>query len=191
MGSQVYPKAKRLLITADGGGSHGSRCRLWQVELQGLADEIGLCISVCHFPPGTSKWNKIEHRMFGHITENWRGRPLVSREVVVNLIGHTTTKTGVGDSVGTGREQLSNRSRSHGAATGEPRHQAGQVPRRMELYHPAKDINGQFILARRLSPLFVPVPCASKSSHPPPTCLHSLTVSPGSFCDIVAPGRHP
>jgi len=95
MGSQVYPQAKRLLITADGGGSNGSRCRLWKVELQRLADEIGLRISVCHFPPGTSKWNKIEHRMFCHITENWRGRPLVSREVVVNLIGHTTTQTGL------------------------------------------------------------------------------------------------
>ena len=95
MGSTVYPRAKRLLITADGGGSNGSRCRLWKVELQRLADEIGLRISVCHFPPGTSKWNKIEHRMFCHITENWRGRPLVSREVVVNLIGHTTTKTGL------------------------------------------------------------------------------------------------
>ena len=95
MGSKVYPRAKRLLITADGGGSNGSRCRLWKVELQQLADEIGLHISVCHCPPGTSKWNKIEHRMFCHITENWRGRPLVSREVVVNLIGHTTTKTGL------------------------------------------------------------------------------------------------
>jgi len=95
MGSKVYPQAKRLLITADGGGSNGSRCRLWKVALQRLADEIGLRISVCHFPPGTSKWNKIEHRMFCHITENWRGRPLVSREVVVNLIGHTTTTTGL------------------------------------------------------------------------------------------------
>jgi hypothetical protein len=95
MGSRVYPQANRLLITADGGGSNGSRCRLWEVELQGLADETGLSISVCHFPPGTSKWNKIEHRMFCHITENWRGRPLVSRVVVVNLIGSTTTKTGL------------------------------------------------------------------------------------------------
>jgi len=95
MGSQVDPKAKRLLMTADGGGSNGSRCRLWKGELQRWADESGLCISVCHFPPGTSKWNKIAHRMFCHITENWRGRPLVSREVVVNLIGHTTTKTGL------------------------------------------------------------------------------------------------
>jgi hypothetical protein len=95
MGSRVYPDATKLLITADGGGSNGSRCRLWKVELQGLADEVGLRISVCHFPPGTSKWNKIEHRMFCHITENWRGRPLVSHEVVVNLIGNTTTKEGL------------------------------------------------------------------------------------------------
>ena len=95
MGSSVYPRAQRLLITADGGGANGSRNRLWKVELQKLADDIRLQISVCHFPPGTSKWNKIEHRMFCHITENWRGRPLGSREVVVNLIGHTTTRTGL------------------------------------------------------------------------------------------------
>src|SRR6266699_1133907 len=95
MGAQVYPQAKRLLITADGGGSNGSRCCLWKVELQRLADEIGLRISVCHVPPGTSKWNKIEHRMFCHITENWRGKPLRSRAVVVNLIGNTRTKTGL------------------------------------------------------------------------------------------------
>ena len=95
MGSAPYPRAKRLLITADGGGSNGSRNRLWKMELQKLADDSGLRISVCHLPPGTSKGNKIEHRMFCHITENWRGRPLVSREVVVNLIGHTTTKTGL------------------------------------------------------------------------------------------------
>ena len=111
MGSRTYPRAKRRLITADGGGSNGTRCRLWEVELQRLADEIGLDIAVCHFPPGTSKWNKIEHRMFCHITENWRGRPLVSREVVVNLIGSTTTKAGLeikaeldGGSYPTGRE---------------------------------------------------------------------------------------
>ncbi len=95
LGREVYPQARRLLITADGGGSNGSRCRLWKSELQQLADDLGLRISVCHFPPGTRKWNKIEHRMFCHLTENWRGRPLVSREVVVNLIGHTTTKTGL------------------------------------------------------------------------------------------------
>jgi hypothetical protein len=95
MGRRVYPQATKLLVTADGGGSNGSRCRLWKMELQRLASETGLQISVCHFPPGTSKWNKIEHRMFCHITENWRGRPLVSREVVVNLIGKTTTETGL------------------------------------------------------------------------------------------------
>ena len=95
MGGHAYPGARRLLITADGGGSNGSRNRLWKWELQKLADDIGLQISVCHFPPGTSKWNKIEHRMFCHITHNWRGRPLTSHEVVVNLIGHTTTKSGL------------------------------------------------------------------------------------------------
>ena len=95
MGSVAYPQARRLLITADGGGSNSSRSRLWKVELQKFADATGLRVSVCHFPPGTSKWNKIEHRMFCHITENWRGRPLVSREVVVNLIGHTRTKSGL------------------------------------------------------------------------------------------------
>ena len=95
MGRQVYPEARELLVTADSGGSNGSRSRLWKVCLQELADELGLKISVCHFPPGTSKWNKIEHRMFCHITENWRGRPLVSHEVVVNLIGSTRTRTGL------------------------------------------------------------------------------------------------
>ena len=95
MGVRVYPRATGLLVTADGGGSNSSRSRLWKVALQGLADEIGLRITVCHFPPGTSKWNKIEHRMFCHITENWRGRPLISRAVVVNLIGNTKTKTGL------------------------------------------------------------------------------------------------
>ena len=95
MGQVAYPQARRLLITADGGGSNSSRSRLWKVELQQFADATGLRISVCHFPPGTSKWNKIEHRMFCHITENWRGRPLVSHEVVVNLIGGTTTQGGL------------------------------------------------------------------------------------------------
>ena len=89
MGREVYPGAKELLVTADSGGSNGSRLRLWKVGLQRLADELGVKISVCHFPPETSKWNKIEHRMFCHITENWRGRPLVSRAVIVNLIGDT------------------------------------------------------------------------------------------------------
>jgi Rhodopirellula transposase DDE domain len=95
MGSKVYPDAKKLLITADSGGSNARRCRLWKVSLQELTERLQLAISVCHFPPGTSKWNKIEHRMFCHITENWRGRPLRSRATVVNLIGSTTTTTGL------------------------------------------------------------------------------------------------
>ncbi len=95
MGSLVYPKADSLLITADAGGSSGYRVRLWKVMLQELADATGLGITVCHFPPGTSKWNKIEHRMFCHITQNWRGRPLLSRGIVVNLIGNTKTKAGL------------------------------------------------------------------------------------------------
>ena len=95
MGGAACPGARRLLVTADGGDSNRSRSRLWKLELQGLADELGRLVSVCHFPPGTSKWNKIEHRIFCHITQNWRGRPLVSREVVVNLIGATTTKQGL------------------------------------------------------------------------------------------------
>lgn len=95
MGEAVYPRARRLLITADCGGSNGYRVRLWHRELQKLADELQLTIQICHFPPGTSKWNKIEHRMFCHITANWRGRPLVSRQVVVNLIGGTTTREGL------------------------------------------------------------------------------------------------
>ena len=95
MGSQRYPSAPALLITADGGGSNGSRNRLWKVALQQLANDIGLRMAVCHFPPGTSKWNKIEHRMFSHISMNWRGRPLISHEVIVNLIANTTTQQGL------------------------------------------------------------------------------------------------
>jgi hypothetical protein len=95
LGSGMYPGAERLLVTADGGGSNGSRCRLWKLKLQEFADETGLRITVCHLPPGTSKWNKIEHRMFCHITQNWRGRPLVDLECVVNLIGSTTTEAGL------------------------------------------------------------------------------------------------
>src|SRR5271165_829207 len=95
MGGERYPKADRLMITADGGGSNGSRVRLWKVELQKFADETGLPVSVSHYPPGTSKWNKIEHRLFCHITQNWRGRPLTSRSAVVELIAATTTKKGL------------------------------------------------------------------------------------------------
>jgi transposase len=95
MGREVYPDATELLITADGGGSNGSRVRLWKTELQRLASATGLTLRVCHYPPGTSKWNKIEHRMFCHITQNWRGRPLESVETVINLIGSTTTAKGL------------------------------------------------------------------------------------------------
>ncbi len=95
MGRERYPNTDQIMITADGGGSNGSRVRLFKVELQKLADETGLTLQVCHYPPGTSKWNKIEHRLFCHITENWRGTPLTSRLAVVELIASTTTKTGL------------------------------------------------------------------------------------------------
>jgi hypothetical protein len=95
MGMLLYPQAPQLLITADGGGSNGSRVRLWKIEVQKLAQELNMTIHVCHFPPGTSKWNKIEHRMFCHISENWRSRPLESRAVVVNLIANTRTEKGL------------------------------------------------------------------------------------------------
>jgi hypothetical protein len=95
MGRERYPNMNQLMITADGGGSNGSRVRLFKVELQNLADEAGLTLQVCHYPPGTSKWNKIEHRLFCHITQNWRGKPLTSRETVVELIASTTTRTGL------------------------------------------------------------------------------------------------
>ena len=95
MGQQRFPDAKELLITADGGGSNSHRSRLWKVSLQELADELGIRLCVCHFPPGTSKWNKIEHRLFSFITKNWRARPLVNLEVIVNLIASTTTRTGL------------------------------------------------------------------------------------------------
>ena len=95
MGRARYPNAKNLVITADGGGSNGSRVRLWKLELQKLANEFGFPVSVCHLPPGTSKWNKIEHRLFSFITANWRGRPLVSHKVIVQLIGATTSKNGL------------------------------------------------------------------------------------------------
>jgi hypothetical protein len=95
MGSRRFPRASELLITADGGGSNSSRNRLWKRSLQELADELDLTLKICHFPPGTSKWNKIEHRMFCFITKNWRGRPLTTYEVIVNLIASTTTKTGL------------------------------------------------------------------------------------------------
>jgi len=95
LGRERYPEAKTLTITADCGGSNGYRTRLWKTELQQLADDTGLQISVCHFPPGTSKWNKIEHRLFSFISMNWRAKPLISRQVVIDLINATTTRTGL------------------------------------------------------------------------------------------------
>ena len=95
LGSQRYPDARTLTITADGGGSNSSRTKLWKTELQCLADELGLAIRVCHFPPGTSKWNKIEHRMFSYVSLNWRGKPLESLQLIIDLIGSTTTSTGL------------------------------------------------------------------------------------------------
>lgn len=95
LGHKRYPKARRLLITADCGGSNGSRVRLWKLELQNFADEAGLAITVAHHPPGTSKWNRIEHRLFAFITQNWRGKPLISHKVIVQLIAATTTRSGL------------------------------------------------------------------------------------------------
>jgi hypothetical protein len=95
MGQARHPNASELTITADCGGSNGYRTRLWKVELQDLADELQIPITVCHLPPGTSKWNRIEHRLFSHITMNWRGKPLISHEVIVNLITATTTRSGL------------------------------------------------------------------------------------------------
>jgi hypothetical protein len=95
LGQPLYPDARELLITADGGGSNGSRSRLWKVSLQALADELRVMIHVCHFPPGTSKWNKIEHRLFSQISLNWRGKPLTSHAVLIELIAHTTTTSGL------------------------------------------------------------------------------------------------
>ena len=152
MGRVAYPQAKRLLITADGGGSNSSRTRLWKAELQKFADASGLCISVCHFPPGTSKWNKIEHRMFCHIAENWRGRPLTSREVVVNLIGHTTTKQGL-----TIHSELDENSYPTGRSVSDEEIEGlnlkrNKFTRRMELQtDPATLTNEHAILARRLT----------------------------------------
>ena len=153
MGRGRYPAATELTITADGGGSNGSRCRLWTVALQDVADATGLTLRVCHLPPGTSKWNKIEHRLFCHVTQNWRGRPLVSHEVVVGLIGGTTTD-GQG-SQGQGRAghgHLPDGREGDQAGDGRGQHRAGRVPRRVELHHLATpDVNDHFISARLLS----------------------------------------
>ncbi len=128
MGRPAYPQATRLLITADAGGSNGARLRLWKVELQKLADETGLRILVCHFPPGTSKWNKIEHRLFCHSSQNWRGKPLRSFETIVNLIAATTTSTGL-----TVHAELDRQSYPVGIKVSDP--QLAQVQLRRDKFH--------------------------------------------------------
>ena len=120
------------MITADCGGSNGNRTRLWKTELQKLADETGLEIIVCHFPPGTSKWNKIEHRLFSFISKNWRGQPLISYEVIINLIAATTTSTGLEVYARLDRQRLP-QDRGHRRRTGRRQHHPRHVPRRMEL----------------------------------------------------------
>lgn len=128
MGQEKYPVAERLLITADGGGSNGSRVRLWKLELQGLADETGLAIAVSHFPPGTSKWNKIEHRLFSFISKNWRGQPLTSLKVIVNLIAGTTTKKGL-------KVQAKIDDRNYPAGVKVPDSEMAEIQLRREAFH--------------------------------------------------------
>jgi transposase len=128
MGKEKYPQAKRLLITADGGGSNGSRLRLWKLELQTLADETGLAIAVSHFPPGTSKWNKIEHRLFSFISKNWRGQPLTSLKVIVSLIAGTTTRKGL-------RVHAEINDRSYPAGIKVPDEEMAQINLRRDEFH--------------------------------------------------------
>jgi len=128
MGARAYPRARRLLITADAGGSNGARVRLWKVELQKLADELRLPISVCHFPPGTSKWNKIEHRLFSFISQNWRGKPLITHEVIVKLIASTSTTAGL-------RVRSRLDTRSYPAGVKVSRHTMDALALRPESFH--------------------------------------------------------
>jgi hypothetical protein len=153
VGSQRYPDARELFITADAGGSNGYRARVWKAELQRLADKLGISIRVSHFPPGTSKWNKVEHRLFSFISINWRGRPLRTHEIVVNLIANTTNRGGL-----VVRAQLDRRKypRQEDLGQGIPRyqHREGQVPWRMELRHPtAREgrVTSRLIHSRALS----------------------------------------
>jgi hypothetical protein len=137
IGRARYPKAGELTITADCGGSNGARVRLWKVELRKLADDTGLTIKVRHYPPGTSKWNKIEHRLFRRITQNWRGRPLTDRATIVELIAATTTKTGLKvESALDTRSRERHQSAQRGDET--PRHPWRCIPSLVELFgHPA------------------------------------------------------
>ena len=172
MGSKRYRDAKALLITADGGGSNGSRCRLWKIALQDLAVRLELPIHMCHFPPGTSKWNKIEHRMFCHITQNWRGRPLVSHEVIIKLIANTATQAGL--KIRQSRTGCFGKPNSDGDQSHRRKELAAinlkrdKFPRRMELLDPAttQDKNRQLIVTQLLSlgDLAVPPAICGQSS---------------------------
>ena len=138
MGRPTYGRATSLLITADAGGSNGSRTRLWKWELQKFANRTGLAVNVCHYPPGTSKWNKIEHRLFSHITMNWRGKPLVDIATVVNLIGSTTTETGLRIRSEIDPRPYPKGRRCDRRTNGQDQPQAPQVPRGLELHDPTQ-----------------------------------------------------
>ena len=141
VGRSRYPEARRLLITADCGGSNGSRVRLWKRELQGFADDTGLIVELCHYPPGTSKWNAIEHRLFCHVTQTWRGQPLLDRMTVVDLIANTTTTKGLAVAL---RNRYAILSEGHqGSRQGHARPQSARrsIPSRMELLHQTAKIN--------------------------------------------------
>ena len=133
MGKPAYPDAHELYVVADAGGSNGYRIRLWKAELQKFADDTGLQLSVSHMPPGTSKWNKIEHRMFSRISQNWRGRPLVDHETVVNLIANTTTTSGLTREGQAGPAPLPHEGQGPQCHDGNNRDQATPFPRRVEL----------------------------------------------------------
>ena len=135
LGCERYPDAKRLTITADCGGANSNRTRLWKVECQRLADTTGLQIVVCHFPPGTSKWNKIEHRLFCFMSLNWRGRPLETHEVIINLIASTTTSTGLKVYAQLDRALLPHPHHSHRRTARRREHHPTRIPRRLELHH--------------------------------------------------------
>jgi hypothetical protein len=134
LGKQRYPHAKSLTITADCGGANSNRVRLWKTELQRLADETGLEIIVCHFPPGTSKWNKVEHRLFSFMSLNWRGKPLESHEVIINLIAATTTTTRPEGLRPTRQTPVPHQARSHRRSARRRQHHPALVPRRLELH---------------------------------------------------------
>ncbi len=135
MGQTLFPGARQLLISADGGGSNGSRLRLWKAELQKLADELGFPVRVCHLPPGTSKWNKIEHRLFSFISQNWRGKPLISHEVMVNLIRATTTRKGL--KVRCELDENRYPTAVKGPRAGSRQSEKGRLSRGMELHNPS------------------------------------------------------